>query len=110
MRITQISRPPRPAQNATVNPTRLYKVRDFAKAYGVAVALLVLSIALWPFAGLVAWPILGVCLSRYSQRRTVWWSQADSLENVYLSKVHTIATWPISYPVFMFKVLVVEYL
>jgi hypothetical protein len=89
---------------------RLYSVGQLLTAYTAAVLANLGCLLLVPPMAVLAYPVAGVCLSRYVGRRIIWWNQADSIKNVASAKIHMVLTWPISAPVFIWQVLVANHL
>lgn len=89
---------------------RAYALGPMAGAYAAAVAFTLAVAALVPPALLIAYPAAGIYLSRKIDGRIVWWNQADSIQNVSSAKLNLILTWPLSVPVFLFRVFVAKYL
>lgn len=97
-------RRPRPARRAQ------YRIREFVGAYAVAVLTNVAWAILAPPVLILSYPISGILLSRYIGQRVSWWKFTASIENVSGVKLHLILSWPVSVPVFVFKVAVVKFL
>lgn len=92
------------------SPEPSYNISHFIGIYSACVvALFVVAVAAFPVA-LFLYPVLGIVISRFVDKRIVWWNQSDNIENVANAKLHLIATWPLSMPYFIFKVFVSKYL
>src|SRR5687768_6389403 len=80
---------------------RAYPIGKFWLAYGLALLAMVAAIVIaWPMV-LLAYPAAGASLSRYIGRRIEWWTQGNSVENVFLAKLNTIIYWPTAVPLFL---------
>lgn len=87
-----------------------YKVMDFIGAYLLALTAFLVSAAISPVLAVFAYVLSGIYLSRFIGDRVDWWIIMASVKNVAAVKLHSIFTWPVSVPVFIFQVIIVKFL
>jgi hypothetical protein len=89
---------------------RLYRVREFVVAYAVAILVSVAGFIVLKLWFLPFYVLVGVLLTRYISQRVLWNYYIASLSDVARAKMHTWITWPISLPVLIWQIVVVQHL
>ncbi|WP_422050856.1 hypothetical protein [Shimia sp.] len=87
-----------------------YGLLDFIVAYMMGIIGLGAALAISPMLAFFAYFAIGIILSRYIGKRVRWREMTASIRNVAAVKLHTIYTWPVSMPVFIFQLFVVKFL
>jgi hypothetical protein len=81
---------------------------EFVRAYVLGLGAVLVAATLSPFLVGISVGVVGIFMTRYISRRVIWWNQANNLENVYRTKIHMLVTWPVSVPVLIFQIFVVQ--
>lgn len=89
---------------------RPYGVGAFLGAYALGLLINIAVLLLATPLIVLAYPITGICLSRYIGRRILWWDMAANIQNVTAVKLGFVLSWPMSMPRFIFKVFVSQFL
>ncbi|WP_209428293.1 hypothetical protein [Pararhodobacter sp. SW119] len=87
-----------------------YPLGKFSFIYLLGVMALFVIIEVEPRALFVAYPGIGLVVSRFVNNRVIWWNQANSLENVFRAKLLFWLLWPLYLPIFIIKLTVARYL
>jgi hypothetical protein len=100
----------RPKGRRRSHRPRKYSVGEFIGAYIRAIAALIVAAAVSPALAVLSYIPIGIYLSRYIDQRVDWWIITASVKNVSIVKLHTIITWPVTVPVFIFHVFIAKFL
>lgn len=106
----KLIRAPGTGRNGGRRPPRKYRIAEFVRAYVLALAGCLAALLVDPVAGVLAWPICGLLVSRFVSKRVIWWSQTNNLANVAGSKLSMVLRWPLTMPALIFRLIVVRYL
>lgn len=87
-----------------------YRVREFVGAYLLAVLGVSAALSFSPALGVISYFVFGIGLSRYISERVEWWEFSANIHNVAAVKLHTIYSWPVSVPIFIFQVFIAKFL
>jgi hypothetical protein len=103
-------RRPRPQGATASHRPHRYSVSDFVFAYVAAVLVNTACLLLVPPVLMLVYPITGICLSRFIDRRITWLRLTASLQNISQAKLQVIGTWPASIPAIIWQLIVVKFL
>ena len=87
-----------------------YPLGQFLAIYFIGMIALLILFKIEPAALFLAYPGIGLVISRFVNNRVIWWNQANSLENVFRAKLIFFLLWPIYLPLFIAKLAVAKYL